>query len=79
MGIDPDAAEERAKRAGARICARGTGFSTWMADVMLEDPEGMFGRWGADWWGVEKNRSNTLSCTCSYVEVLRASSWMREG
>jgi len=31
MGIDPDAAEERAKKFGAEIVARGARFSAWVA------------------------------------------------
>ncbi len=40
MGIDPDAAEERAKRAGARIVQEARDFPHGWRDVMLEDPDG---------------------------------------
>jgi uncharacterized glyoxalase superfamily protein PhnB len=40
MGIDPDAAEERAKKAGAKIVQEARDFPHGWRDVMLEDPDG---------------------------------------
>ena len=40
MGIDPDAAERRAKTAGARILQPAMDFPHGWRDVMLEDPDG---------------------------------------
>lgn len=40
MGIDPDAAEKRAKAAGTRIIQTAMDFPHGWRDVMLEDPDG---------------------------------------
>ena len=40
MGIDPDAAEARAKKAGAKIVQEARDFPHGWRDVMLEDPDG---------------------------------------
>jgi uncharacterized glyoxalase superfamily protein PhnB len=40
MGIDPDAAEERARRAGVKIVQPAKDFPHGWRDVMLEDPDG---------------------------------------
>ena len=40
MGIDPDAAEQRAKTAGAKILQPAMDFPHGWRDVMLEDPDG---------------------------------------
>ncbi len=40
MGIDPDAAEERAKRFGAEIVQEARDFPHGWRDVMLADPDG---------------------------------------
>jgi predicted enzyme related to lactoylglutathione lyase len=40
MGIDPDAAESRAKSAGTRILQHAADFPHGWRDVMLEDPDG---------------------------------------
>jgi predicted enzyme related to lactoylglutathione lyase len=40
MGIDPDAAEKRAKAAGAKIIQPAMDFPHGWRDVMLEDPDG---------------------------------------
>ena len=40
MGIDPDAAEQRAKDAGAKILQPAMDFPHGWRDVMLEDPDG---------------------------------------
>jgi len=40
MGIDPDAAGERAKRAGAKIVQEARDFPHGWRDVVLEDPDG---------------------------------------
>ena len=40
MGIDPDAAEKRAKAAGATIIQAAMDFPHGWRDVMLEDPDG---------------------------------------
>lgn len=40
MGIDPDAAELRAKNAGAKILQSAMDFRHGWRDVMLEDPDG---------------------------------------
>ena len=40
MGIDPDAAEKRAKAAGTRIIQAAMDFPHGWRDVMLEDPDG---------------------------------------
>jgi uncharacterized glyoxalase superfamily protein PhnB len=40
MGIDPDAAEQRAKTAGAKILQPAKDFPHGWRDVMLEDPDG---------------------------------------
>jgi uncharacterized glyoxalase superfamily protein PhnB len=40
LGIDPDAAEQRAKTAGAKILQPAKDFPHGWRDVMLEDPDG---------------------------------------
>jgi uncharacterized glyoxalase superfamily protein PhnB len=40
MGIDPDAAEERAREVGAKIVQEARDFPHGWRDVMLEDPDG---------------------------------------
>jgi uncharacterized glyoxalase superfamily protein PhnB len=40
LGIDPDAAEQRAKTAGARILQPAKDYPHGWRDVMLEDPDG---------------------------------------
>jgi uncharacterized glyoxalase superfamily protein PhnB len=40
MGIDPDAAEKRAKAAGTKIIQPAADFPHGWRDVMLEDPDG---------------------------------------
>jgi predicted enzyme related to lactoylglutathione lyase len=40
LGIDPDAAERRAKNAGAKILQPAMDFPHGWRDVMLEDPDG---------------------------------------
>jgi len=40
MGIDPDAAEQRAKTAGAQILQPAMDFPHGWRDVILEDPDG---------------------------------------
>lgn len=40
MGIDPDAAEERARKVGAKIVQEARDFPHGWRDVMLEDPDG---------------------------------------
>jgi predicted enzyme related to lactoylglutathione lyase len=40
MGIDPDAAESRAKAAGTKILQPAADFPHGWRDVMLEDPDG---------------------------------------
>jgi uncharacterized glyoxalase superfamily protein PhnB len=40
MGVDPDAAERRAKTAGAKILQPAMDFPHGWRDVMLEDPDG---------------------------------------
>lgn len=40
LGIDPDALEKRARKAGARIVQEAKDFPHGWRDVMLEDPDG---------------------------------------
>lgn len=40
LGIDPDAAEERAKKVGAKIVQPAKDFPHGWRDVMVEDPDG---------------------------------------
>jgi uncharacterized glyoxalase superfamily protein PhnB len=40
MGVDPDAAERKAKTAGAKILQPAMDFPHGWRDVMLEDPDG---------------------------------------
>jgi predicted enzyme related to lactoylglutathione lyase len=40
MGVDPDAAEKRAKAAGTKIIQTAMDFPHGWRDVMLEDPDG---------------------------------------
>jgi len=40
MGVDPDAAEQRAKTTGAKILQPAMDFPHGWRDVMLEDPDG---------------------------------------
>jgi predicted enzyme related to lactoylglutathione lyase len=45
LGIDPDAAETRARAANAKVVQPARDFPHGWREVMLEDPEDMYGRW----------------------------------